>query len=136
MMSQLFWLSDRQWTAIEPLIPRNRPGVRPRRNREVISGIVHVLRTGCRWQDCSAAYGPPTTVYNRFHRWAQRGIWQQIFEQLVRFEAVEQQCVDSCTVRAHRSAVGGKGGRRTKLSASPEVGAAQRSMPWPTASDE
>ena len=41
--------------------------------RRGISGIVHVLRTGCRWQDCPAVYGPSTTVYNRFRRWTMRG---------------------------------------------------------------
>ena len=44
----------------------------------MLSGIIHVLRTGCRWQDCPAVYGPPTTVYNRFHRWARRGLWQRL----------------------------------------------------------
>ncbi|MCW5711936.1 transposase [Shinella sp.] len=42
-------------------------------NRGIKNGIVQVLRVGCRWQDCPAAYGPPTTIYNRFHRWAGRG---------------------------------------------------------------
>ena len=42
--------------------------------RRVISGIVHVLKAGCRWKDCPAAYGPPTTVYNHFNRWSRRGL--------------------------------------------------------------
>src|ERR1700726_3689843 len=37
---------------------------------------------GCRWQDCPSVYGPPTTIYNRFHRWARRGIWRQLFAAL------------------------------------------------------
>jgi transposase len=41
-------------------------------DRRVISGIVHVLKTGCRWQDCPVVYGPSTTVYNRFRRWTMR----------------------------------------------------------------
>ena len=56
-MSNLFWLSDKQLAAIEAAIPMNRPGVKPRRNREVVSGII-VLKTGCRWEDCPAEYGP------------------------------------------------------------------------------
>jgi transposase len=47
-----FWLSDRQWAVLEPLLPMHRRGVKPKRNREVISGIVHVLKVGCRWRDC------------------------------------------------------------------------------------
>ncbi len=42
-MSTLFSLSDEQWAASEPRIPMNRPGLKPKRNREVISGIIHVL---------------------------------------------------------------------------------------------
>jgi transposase len=42
-MANEFWMSDRQWAALEPLIPMSRRGVKPRRNREVISGIVHIL---------------------------------------------------------------------------------------------
>jgi len=48
-------------------------------DRRVISGILHVLKTGCRWRDVPADYGPPTTIYNRYHRWARRRIWQQLF---------------------------------------------------------
>jgi transposase len=41
-----------------------------------------VLRWGARWQDCPAIYGPPTTVYNRFHPWARRGLWQSLLTAL------------------------------------------------------
>jgi transposase len=42
--------------------------------------IMHVLKVGCRWVDCPKAYGPHKTIYNRFARWSERGIWQKIFE--------------------------------------------------------
>ncbi|HME83303.1 MAG TPA: transposase, partial [Roseiarcus sp.] len=45
-----FWLSDTQWAVIEPLLPKNQPGARRTDDRRVISGIVHVLKAGCRWQ--------------------------------------------------------------------------------------
>jgi transposase len=80
MRANLFWLSDEQWAKINPLIPMNRPGPKPQNNRRILSGIIHVLKTGGRWQDCPPGYGPCTTVYNRFNRWSGRGIWQQIFE--------------------------------------------------------
>jgi hypothetical protein len=54
-----FWLSEAQWGAIEPLLSKNQPGARRTDDRRVISGIVHVLKTGCRWQDCPSVYGPP-----------------------------------------------------------------------------
>lgn len=79
-MAGEFWLSDEQWSAIEALLPKNQPGARRGDDRCVLSGIIHVLKVGCRWQDCPATYGPPTTIYNRFNRWARRGIWQQMFQ--------------------------------------------------------
>jgi len=67
MMSRLFWLSDEAWAAIEPFMPRNQPGARRVDDRRVISGIFHVLKSGCRWCDCPQDYGPHTTIYNRYN---------------------------------------------------------------------
>ena len=66
MSRNLFWLSDDQWARIEPHLPTDVRGVERADDRRVISGIVHVLKSGCRWCDCPEAYGPPTTIYNRF----------------------------------------------------------------------
>jgi transposase len=119
MRASLFWFNDEQWEKIEPLIPTNRPGPKPQNNRRILSGIVHVLKTGCRWQDCPPEYGPYTTVYNRFNRWSGRGIWQQIFETVAGSpEPPEQVALDSTHVKAHRCAGGGKGGPRNRQSAS------------------
>ena len=81
-MAHLFWLSDEAWAAVEPHLPKGQPGKPRVDDRVVISGILHVLKTGCRWRDVPADYGPPTTIYNRYHRWAQRRIWQRIFERM------------------------------------------------------
>src|SRR4051794_32846223 len=69
MRRNLFWLSDEQWKRIESHLPTDVRGVERVDDRRVISGIVHVLRSGCRWCDCPPEYGPPTTIYNRFVRW-------------------------------------------------------------------
>ena len=63
-MAHLFWLSDQARAAIEPHLPRGLPGKPRVDDRRVISGILHVLKPGCRWRDAPAAYGPPTTIYN------------------------------------------------------------------------
>ena len=60
MSRNLFWLSDEQWKRIEVR------GVERVDDRRAISGIVQVLKSGCRWCDCPADYGPPTRIYNRF----------------------------------------------------------------------
>jgi transposase len=96
-------------------------------DRRVISGIVHVLKSGCRWCDCPEAYGPYTTIYNRFVRWAQRGIWENLFRQLAgNGRSADTQMIDSTHVKAHRSAAGGKGGSRNRLSAAHAAGAIRR----------
>ena len=64
---------------MEPYLPRDVRGKARVDDRRVISGIVHVLRSGCRWCDCPPEYGPPTTIYNRFVRWARRGVWEDLF---------------------------------------------------------
>ncbi len=63
-----FWLSDEAWSLIEPLLPSNQPGARRVDDRRVLSGIFHVLQSGCRWRDCLPEYGPRTTIYNRINR--------------------------------------------------------------------
>lgn len=127
MAASEFWLNDTQWAAIEPLLPKNRPGARRVDDRRVISGIVHVLKAGCRWQDCPAHYGPPTTIYNRFHRWSARGLWQKLFRALVTVSPDDIHLIDSTTAKAHRSAAGGKGGRRSRRSGARGVAVRPRS---------
>jgi transposase len=81
-VADLFWLSDGQWAMLEPFMPQNQPGARRVDDRRVISGIVHVLKTGARWRDCPEAYGPHTTVYNRYSRWSRRGFWRAMLAAL------------------------------------------------------
>jgi transposase len=117
-MSHLFWLTDEQWAAIEPHVPRNQPGARRVDDRRVISGIIHVRKTGCRWCDCPAEYGPSTTIYNRFNRWSRRRFWANLVEALAMAGAVTKStAIDSTYIKAHRSAHGGKGGRKARRSA-------------------
>ena len=82
MRRNLFWLSDEQWKRIERHLPTDVRGVERVDDRRVISGIVYVLKSGCRWCDCPPDYGPPTTIYNRFVRWARRGVWENLFREL------------------------------------------------------
>jgi transposase len=127
MMAEQFWLSDTQWAVIEPLLPRL--GGKPRvDDRRVISGILHRYREGLRWRAIPAEYGPRTTLFNRFNRWSQRGLWRELLAALAGCaEPPEIVMVDSTSVRAHRSAAGAKGGSKTKRSDGPEAVARPRS---------
>lgn len=127
MRKNLFWLSDEQWSRIEPHLPTDVRGIERQDDRRVISGIVHVLKSGCRWCDCPPEYGPSTTIYNRFARWAKRGIWEKLFRHLAgNGRSSDIQMIDSTHVKAHRSAAGGKGGSRNRLSAARAAGATRR----------
>src|SRR5262245_17600275 len=96
-------------------------------DRRVISGIVHVLKSGCRWCDCPPDYGPPTTIYNRFVRWARRGVWENLFRELAGSgRSIDTQMIDSTHVKAHRWAAGGKGGSRSRLLGARVEGATRR----------
>jgi len=110
-MSHLFWLSDDQWAIIEPFLPANKGGARRVDDRRVISGIIHVLKSGCRWCDCPSDFGPSTTIYNRFNRWSRKRFWVDLVEALATSGAVTKStAIDSTYIKAHRSAHGGKGG--------------------------
>src|SRR3546814_14846674 len=80
--------SDEAGAAIEPHLPQNQPGARRVDDRRVISGILHVLKIGCRWCDCPADYGPATTIYNRFNRWSRWGFWVKLLDALAEAGAV------------------------------------------------
>jgi transposase len=125
-MASEFWLSDAQWAAMEPHLPTNQPGPKRKDDRRVISGIVHMLKHGGRWQDVPACYGPPTTIYNRYHRWSQRGIWAALLAALTHAIPGGLQLIDSTTAKAHRCAAGAKGGPTRRLSAARAEGAAPR----------
>ena len=117
-MSDLFWFSDAQWDRIAPLLPSNTRGLKRVDDRRVLSGIVHVLRCGGRWADAPAAYGPKKTLYNRFVRWAKRGIWEDIFAGLAGAEdAPDRLFIDSSCIKVHRTAGGAKGGPWPMVSA-------------------
>ena len=132
----LFWLSDDAWAAIEPHLPKNQPGARRVDDRRVISGILHVLKVGCRWCDCPTEYGPFTTVYNRFNRWSHRGFWLKLLDALVDAGAVTRStAIDSTYVKAQRAAFGAKGGLEPRPLAPRAVAARRRSMPLSTCSE-
>jgi putative transposase len=123
----LFWLSDEQWERIELHLPTDVRGVQRVDDRRVISGIVHVLKSGCRWCDCPPEYGSSMTIYNRFVRWARRGVWENLFRELAGSgRSTDTQMIDSTHIKAHRSAAGGKGGSRSRPLAARAAGATRR----------
>ena len=130
MDNHLFWLTEEQFARLEPHLPTDTRGKPRVDDRRVISGIVHVLKSGCRWIDAPAAYGPRKTLYNRFVRWVDKGIWENLFRALASADGTPAQVlIDSSAVKAHRCAACGKGGNgRRRLVARVAV-APRKSMP-------
>ena len=111
MSRDQFWLTEQQFSKIEPHLPADTRGKARDDDRRVISGIVHVLKSGGRKIDASAEYGPKKTLYNRYVRWAAKGIWVGLLQALAQADGPpDQVLLDSSAVKAHRSAAGGKGG--------------------------
>jgi transposase len=124
-----FWLSEAQFARLVPHLPTDTRGKPRVDDRRVISGIIHVLKSGGRWVDAPAVYGPRKTLYNRFVRWAAKGVWAAIFHALAAADGPPAQVlIDSSAVKAHRCASGGKGGSSPRPSAALAAGGPPRSM--------
>ena len=129
-MTDYFWLSDEQFRRLAPLLPTDTRGVPRVDDRRVISGIVHVLKSGGRWADAPAVYGPRKTLYNRFVRWAAKSVWTDVFHALASAGGPPAEVlIDSSAVKAHRCAAGGKGGSAARRSAGRAADEPPRSMP-------
>ncbi len=101
-------LTDFEWSVIEPVPPKERPGPRRRDDRGVMNGIFWVLRTGAPWRDLPERYGPYTTAYNRFNRWRKAGVWDRLMDTVTKAHGGEVQMIDSSIVRVHQHASGVK----------------------------
>lgn len=81
-------LTDEQWAVLEPLFPE--PAKRPdgrgrpwRDTREVLNGVLWVLRTGAPWRDLPERYPSYQTCHRRFQGWAHDGTLERVLAALV-----------------------------------------------------
>jgi transposase len=120
-MSNLFWLTDAQMERLKPFFPKShgKPRVDDRR---VLSGIIFINRNGLRWCDAPREYGPPKTLYNRWKRWGDMGVFARMMEGLASKSCQEKVVmIDATYLKAHRTASSlraKKGGLKTSAAAS------------------
>ena len=82
-------LTDAQWEIVDPLLvqrPRRADGRGrpPRDRRDVLSGILWVLRTGAPWKDLPPRYPPYQTCHRWFQHWSWQGDWERVLQALAR----------------------------------------------------
>ncbi|MFT4554496.1 MAG: transposase [Chlamydiales bacterium] len=99
-------LTDTMWEKLSPLLPDESGywGRPSRPHREIIEGILWVLRTGAPWRDIPEKYGPWNSCYTRFNRWSSTGIWENIWEVLKDDIDHENYAIDGSYIKAHQDA--------------------------------
>ena len=82
------WLTDELWNEMRPLLPvrppRPKGGRPPVDDRACMAGILHLLRTGCTWEDIPAEYPSGTTCWRRMSEWTKAGVWPKLHRVLLR----------------------------------------------------
>ncbi|GAB5463208.1 MAG: hypothetical protein HoeaKO_32990 [Hoeflea alexandrii] len=103
-MSELFWLTDEQMGKLAPFFPKShgKPRVVDRR---VLSGIIFINRNGLRWRDAPREFGPPKTLYSRWKRWSEKGIFARMMAGLAAGHGEKTTVmIDATYLKAHRTA--------------------------------
>jgi transposase len=133
-------VSDGEWALIGPLLPSERGrGCRPAGdNRPYFEGMMWMARSGAQWRLLPDEYGKWNSVFRRYRRWVETGVFDALLETLA--EMVERDTsadmIDSTVVRAHHCAVGLKKGiRSTRASAGRGAGLPPSSTPGVTGTD-
>ena len=127
-------LSDAEWDRIEPLIPGRAGGHGGvgEDNRRFVNAVRYLAKTGIAWADLPTSAGKPNSLWQRYNRWCERGVWERIAAEL-RDDDTEWLVVDSSCVRAHPCAAGakkkrtGRAGRRPRRWAAGAAGSARNS---------
>ena len=128
MILDHFWLTEPQSAKITPHLPTDTRSKARVDDRRVISGIVHVIKSGGRWIDAPPD-GPKKTLDNRMCARPPKPFWVDLFHALAQAGGPPAQVlIVSSAVKAHRSASAGKGGRKIRPSAARAAGARPKSM--------
>lgn len=130
-MTQRAILTDSLWKPIFRFL-RAHPKVRVGNSSQLrlfLEGCCWILRTGAQWRELPRRFGKWDSVYQRYRRWAQNGIWTELMASVADCPDLENLMLDSTVVRAHPCAAGAKGGKILKLSGALGAASAAKSLP-------
>jgi transposase len=134
-------IQDADWDRIKDLLP-GQPGQHgkvAKDHRLFLDAVLWIAKTGAPWRDLPERFGPWNSVWRRFDRWAQTGVWRRVFEAL-QDPDLEGMLLDSTVVRAHQHAAGARkkktaaGFRGRRLWGGAGAGSRPRSTSAPTPS--
>ena len=114
-------IKEAQWEQIKKHFPERKAGElgRPRNeDRQILNGIMWVIRTGAPWRDLPERYGVWNTVYSRFAEWQKSGLYKKILAELGMEADLQDMGMDSAAAQAHQHSAGAKKGRKTAMSTS------------------
>lgn len=123
MRVERFVITDHNWTLIEPLLPgtKRSRGVTAKDNRLFLEAVLWKVRVGGPWRDLPAGFGEWNSVFRRFRRWAQRGVFQRLFEAISGDPDFDYVLVDGTIISVHQKASGAKGGLCIRPSGDPKA---------------
>jgi transposase len=109
-MSKRYALRDDQWNRIEHILPgrEDTVGVTAKDNRLFVEAVLYRYRAGIPWRDLPERFGAWKAVHTRFSRWAENGVWENLFKHLAADADNEYAMIDSTIVRAHQHSAGAK----------------------------
>jgi transposase len=124
-------ISDEQWDKVKDLLPGKSgdPGRTAEDNRSFLNAVLWIAKTGAPWRDLPERFGSWNSVFQRFNRWAKRGVWARLWEAR-KDPDLECLMLDSTVIRAHQHAAGALKEGATKRSGVREAGLAA-SCTWP-----
>jgi len=112
-------LSNERYARISGELPGkvSDPGQTAKDNRLFVEAVLWIARTGSPWRDLPAEFGKWFSVYTRFWRWSQRGVWERVFKALSDDQDFEYVMIDGTICRVHQHGAGAKGGLKIRRSA-------------------
>ncbi len=123
MNTERFVLADEVWAKVSPHLPGKVTdcGVTAADNRLFLEAVLWRVRTGSPWRDLPVAFGKSNSVFQRFRRWAKKGVFERLFEVLSEQPDFEYALIDGTIVSVHQKASGARGGLEIRLSGDREA---------------